>query len=129
MFRKKTGSKKSRRIDQIAVYDDGCGMDKDRLEEALAFAQGANKESTGGLGKFGMGLPNSSISQCERVDVYSWKDGKVLTTYLDLKEIENGMEEVPEAKELDEIPKEWQKRIKSKILESGTLVVWINLLD
>ena len=121
------GSKKSRRIDQIAVYDDGCGMDKDRLEEALAFAQGANKESTGGLGKFGMGLPNSSISQCERVDVYSWKDGKVLTTYLDLNEIENGMEEVPEARELDEIPKEWQNRIKSKILESGTLVVWSRL--
>ena len=46
-----------------------------------------------------MGLPNASISQCRRLDVWSWQSGfqNPLYTYLDLDKIERGeLQEVPE---------------------------------
>ena len=43
-----------------------------------------------GLGRFGMGLPNSSVSQCKHVEVYSWqKPGKVHFAELDIDKIRN----------------------------------------
>ena len=43
-----------------------------------------------GMGKFGMGLPNASISQANRVEVYSWQNGECFYTYLDVDEIKKG---------------------------------------
>ena len=54
-----------------------------------ATAPTSTPEQQDGIGEFGMGLPSSSISQCRRVDVWSWQDGpeNALYTYLDLDEI------------------------------------------
>lgn len=115
-------------IDKIAIYDDASGMTKEVLELALAFGQGTRRGASAGMGKFGMGLPNASISQCDRVDVWSWrKEGEVHHTYLDLDEIaEQRYEELPATKK-DSIPSEWLDKIKSKTKESGTLIVWSKL--
>ena len=42
----------------------------------------------GHTGRFGYGLPNSSMSQCKKVEVYSWqKKNEVFYTYLDFEEV------------------------------------------
>ncbi|NYT28021.1 MAG: ATP-binding protein [Candidatus Thiodubiliella endoseptemdiera] len=119
------GSNNGRRnLSEIAVIDNGSGMDKDTLELSLGFGNGTHltAENQNGIGKFGMGLPNSSISQCKKVEVYTWQNnGDVLYSYLDLDEItNNGLEEVPEPVQKN-IPNEFKEYING---ESGTLVLW-----
>jgi sensor histidine kinase regulating citrate/malate metabolism len=85
------GRKRSR-IEQIAVLDNGRGMDANVLRLALQFGNGTHldEDKHTGIGRFGMGLPSSSISQCQRVDVWSWQNGleNILHTYLDLPEFD-----------------------------------------
>jgi hypothetical protein len=119
--------RRRQRIEQIAVLDNGKGMDKEVLRLALQFGNGTylDEDKHTGIGRFGMGLPSSSISQCERVDVWSWQNGvdKALYTYLDLKEIRNRkMMKVPEPVS-KEVPDFW-KEVGSKFGKTGTLVVW-----
>ena len=53
-------------VNEIVVVDNGEGMDKKIIETSLRFGGGTRHGATKGLGKFGMGLPNSSASQCSR---------------------------------------------------------------
>ncbi|MEH2162062.1 MAG: ATP-binding protein [Nostoc sp.] len=120
------GRKRSR-IEQIAVLDNGRGMDANVLRLALQFGNGTylDEDKHTGIGRFGMGLPSSSISQCQRVDVWSWQNGleNILHTYLDLDEIKNRrLTEVPEPN-VQPIPMIW-RNIGQKFGENGTLVVW-----
>src|SRR5438105_1647036 len=82
---------------RLSVLDDGCGMDKKTLRQALRFGGSSRFNDRSGFGRYGMGLPNSSLSQARRVDVYSWRrPGAILYTYLDVDEIAKGtMSEVP----------------------------------
>lgn len=112
------------RPDSIAIIDNGVGMSKKLLQDSLIMGQGTRFNSKG-MGKFGMGLPNSSLSQCKRVEVYSWqKPGEVFMAHFDVDESgEDGLfvDEPVRA----EIPLVWRKN--SKLIEkskSGTLVVW-----
>lgn len=115
------------RIAQIAVLDNGHGMSADVLQMALQFGNGTHLQQSEqlGMGKFGMGLPASSISQCKRVEVWSWRDGveSALFSYLDLRDIESGaMKTVPRPVGKP-IPDAWRKAGKG-FGKSGTLVVW-----
>lgn len=117
-----------RRIDQVAVLDNGSGMDASTLRIALQFGNGTRLDDRTGIGRFGMGLPNSSISQCRRVDVWTWQDGpdSALYSYLDIDEIANGqIREVPDPA-FKPIPKFWRQAGES-FQVSGTLVVWSEL--
>ncbi len=120
--------RRRRRIKQIAVLDNGSGMDSDRLRTALQFGNGAYLNDRTGMGRFGMGLPSASISQCRRVDVWSWQHGpeSALYTYLDLGEIERReLTEVP-VPEIKPIPQIWRSMGQS-FSHSGTLVIWENI--
>ena len=66
-----------RKIKKIVILDDGIGMDEAILATSLQFGNGSRLKSRKSLGRFGIGLPNSSVSQCNRVDVYSWRKNKV----------------------------------------------------
>ena len=115
------------RIEQIAVLDNGCGMDAKIMEKALQFGNGTHltADTQKGMGRFGMGLPSASISQCKRVDVWSWQNDvdSALHTYLDLDAITAQQQRsIPEPK-LKEIPDVWRTVGKSWG-KSGTLVVW-----
>ena len=59
---------------QIAVVDDGCGMTREGLQSALQFGNGSRLNDRSGIGRFGVGLPNSSINFCEHLQVWSWQD-------------------------------------------------------
>src|SRR5690348_5690492 len=48
---------------RIAVLDDGEGMDSATLRQSLQFGGSERFNDRRGLGRFGMGLPNSSLSQ------------------------------------------------------------------
>lgn len=83
-----SGQRRRSRIHQIATLDNGCGMDADVLKIALQFGNGTHLKSDQqtGMGRFGMGLPSASISQCTRVEVWSWQNGinSALYTFLDV---------------------------------------------
>jgi hypothetical protein len=118
------------RVHQIAVLDNGKGMGRDVLRMALQFGNGTHLDSENqkGIGRFGMGLPASSISQCKRVDVWSWQNGhdNALYSYLDIDKIAGReMAEVPEPQQAD-IPEVWRK-VSQSFGSSGTLVVWSSL--
>lgn len=119
-----------RRAKEIAVSDNGCGMDAVMLRKALQFGNGSRLDDRNGIGRFGMGLPNSSISQARRVDVWTWQDGhkNAIHSYLDLTEIqEEGNRLVPMPKKKS-LPKEYVARSATIATSvSGTLVVWQHL--
>lgn len=116
------------RMTEIAVIDNGDGMDANVLTIALEFGNGMRLKDRTGIGRFGMGLPNASISQCHRVDVWSWQAGpdNAVHSYLDVREIEQGLyDEVPPVR-ADPVPDAWRERAKS-IGSKGTLIVWSGL--
>lgn len=118
-----------RQISRVAVYDNAKGMNPTLLRKALQFGNGSRLEKSQqkGIGKFGMGLPNSSISQCKRVDVWTWQAGVVYHAYLDVQEVQDGtMTEVPEPLQSD-VPSEWRSLIAGNLEQHGTLVVWSKL--
>ena len=77
----------------LSVIDNGSGMDARTLRTALRFGGTSRFNDRNGLGRYGMGLPNSSLSQAKRVTVHTWRSrkGQVLRSYLDIDEIANGV--------------------------------------
>lgn len=121
-----------KRLHEVAVLDDGCGMNADTLQIALQFGNGThlNADQQKGMGRFGMGLPSASISQCQRVDVWSWTDGveDALHSYIDLREIAAGTMRVLPEPQRKALPKVWRVAAGDRSFgESGTLVVWSDL--
>ena len=112
------------KIVKIAVYDDGKGMGKDVLAIALQFGNGTRLESRKGMGRFGIGLPNASVSQCSRVEVYSWQNRECFSTYLDVDEIKQNESQYTNAVKKCGMPTEILGHIEGDIGESGTLIVW-----
>ena len=118
------------RIDQIGVLDNGSGMDADTLRIALQFGNGTRLADRSGMGRFGMGLPNASISQCRKVEVWTWQSGidSAVYSYIDLDEVDQGsMSEVP-MPNMKTPPLMWVNAAAVTPGVSGTLVVW-SVLD
>jgi len=119
------------RLNRIAVCDDGYGMDAETLLNALKFGGGTRHDSPRGIGKYGMGLPTSSMSQCKRVDVWTWRDGpdSALHSRIDADEIESGNHLVPLPDKATPLPDEWKRVASEELLagKSGTLVMWSKL--
>jgi len=105
----------------VDVTDNGAGMSRKTLRESLRFGGSSRFGARHGLGRFGMGLPNASLSQSRRVEVVSWTSPKSCWfTYLDVNEIVAGrMEVVP-------MPQQMQLPPALAKLESdtGTVVRW-----
>lgn len=115
---------------EVSVLDDGCGMDPFTLRQALRFGGSTRFGDRRGLGRYGMGLPNASLSQARRVTVYTWQEktvrrrgrprapARVYSTYLDVDEIASG--------EMVEVPKPTVAAVPPEPCggRSGTLVHW-----
>lgn len=73
---------------EIYVADDGTGMTQAELNHGLAFGAGT-RTSRKGIGRFGMGLPQASVSQARRIDAWSWQEshGMAIHTRVDLDDI------------------------------------------
>ena len=114
-------------LKELAVLDNGEGMDRDTLRGSLRYGHGTRRERQG-IGRFGLGLPNSSMSQARRVDVWSWQSGatNALHTWLWLDEVEGGASEIPKPTQ-QEIPRIYRDASRNVFGDSGTLVVWSDL--
>lgn len=101
----------------VSIVDDGRGMTPTILELALQFGGTTRFNSRAGAGRYGMGLPNSSLSQARRVEVVTWKNPKSpWKSYLDVDEITSG--------ELKSIPKTRRAAPSFANTQSGTIVIW-----
>jgi len=109
------------RPSSIVVKDDGVGMPPAVLRLALQFAGSTRFDSRSGLGRYGMGLPGSSLAQARRVDVYTWsRPAAVWWSYLDVDEIAAG--------ELADVPRPRRRMLHASYGKvdspKGTVVVW-----
>ena len=122
-FEKKSGSSR-KEVDSIAIFDNGSGMSPEIMECALQFGGGTKHKSVSGMGKFGMGLPNSSVSVCRKITLYSWQNNKCFSSTLDIEEIisTNNLT-LPKPVEC-EIPKAVVKELEEEVTDSGTIVLW-----
>ena len=114
-------------LKELAVLDNGEGMDEFTLRGSLRYGHGTRRMRQG-IGRFGLGLPNSSMSQARRVDVWSWQSGvtNALHTWLSVDDVESGAREIP-VPEWQSIPSVYHEASRSGFSDSGTLVVWSDL--
>lgn len=105
----------------LAVLDDGDGMAPAALRQALQFGGSSRFGDRSGIGRYGMGLPNSSVSQARRLEVISWQArDSVWRCYLDVDEVAaSGSEGIPIASPAC-VP-DW---VASQSANHGTLVIW-----
>jgi len=104
----------------VTVLDNGTGMPPDVLQLALQFGGTTRDRDQGSLGRYGIGLPGSSMSQARRLDVYTWTSpGPSFHAALSLDDVRAGKQRgIP-------VP----KRVPSPVTipdwaPTGTLVVW-----
>lgn len=104
---------------EVLVIDNGKAMTEIQLNLALQFGGSSRFNSRDQLGRYGMGLPNSSLSQCRCVEVITWrKKDEFLANYLDVDEVvDKGFTLLPTPKKLTTCP----FKVHSK---TGTLVRW-----
>ena len=120
----KVSKRQSKRINRLALYDNGGGMSPEVLAMCLQFGNGTRLTSRSGIGRFGIGLPNASVSQCRRVDVYSWQNNSCHHTYLDIDQIKDeGLEEVRSVDNAN-LPADVKKAILGKLGPNGTVILW-----
>jgi len=113
------------KIVKVAVYDDGIGMDAATLQLSLQFGVGTRMNTRAGMGRFGIGLPNASISQCQRAEIYSWQNGECYTTYLDVDEVKKHKSQNANPVVKCKLPTDILKHTEGDFdKDSGTLVVW-----
>ena len=113
-------------IEEILISDNGDGMNQDTFNKALQMSAGSRSKAKSGLGKYGQGLPNSSISQTKRVEVYTTQNGNTLYNHIDLNEIyDSGQPFLPDTEKVLEINIPLIKSGKFKAPNKGTIVRWV----
>jgi Histidine kinase-, DNA gyrase B-, and HSP90-like ATPase len=112
-------------VEQIAFSDDGSGMEKDVLKQALVLGYSTRYNERAGMGRFGVGATLAGISQAKRLEIYSRDkpSNDFLYSYIDLAEIaDNKQTHMPEP-----TPRKIPPRFSDMApVGSGTLVVWSN---
>ena len=76
---------------EIAVEDNGIGMDAQELASCLRFGGSSRFDERESFGRFGMGLPAASLSQSRRVTVTTWRGDDGKTVSLDVDAIAGGV--------------------------------------
>lgn len=106
----------------VEIADNGCGMDATSLRQALRFGGSSRFNDRSGLGRYGMGLPNSSLSQARRVEVVTWTSQKhAWFCFLDLDEIASGKTVTVPLAQPVQIPQTAAKAGSA----TGTVVRWV----
>ena len=107
----------------VTVADDGCGMDRDALLDAMTYGA-AGKKAASRLGKFGLGLKTASTAFARRLSVISRgsKGAEAIKATWDLDHVDkvNRWELLLDAPEKNEL----QLLDRTANGGPGTLVVW-----
>ena len=117
-------------VDGVAFIDDGPGMLPDMIRYALCWGGGTHYDHPDHIGRFGFGLPNSSINQTRLVEVYSRTaaDEPIYKSRLDLDKVADyGLESVPEPIHAD-LPSFVQRHLDRtrRKFDHGVIVVWLD---
>lgn len=109
------------KVAELAVFDNGHGMSADTLLQALRFGGREPSQSVRCIGKYGVGLPTASVSQCKRVDIWTWEHNikQSLHSYIDIDEIEAGAQDKVPQPQLSQIPEQWLRRASPDMLHPG----------
>lgn len=76
----------------IAVADDGHGMEPAMIRLAVVWGGTHREDDRGGFGRYGYGLPSSSVSIGRRFTVYSWSEASPShAVTIDLDDMEAGV--------------------------------------
>ena len=121
-----------REILDIAIIDDGHGMEPDMIRAAVLWGGTHRANDRTGFGRYGFGLPSAAVSIAKRYEVYSRTDEfgwhKVV---IDLPDIcsgkytdERGIVAAPRAVESD-LPKFVMKHLGKRKLTHGTVVLLV----
>lgn len=103
----------------VCVADNGRGMSRMTLRHALQFGWSSRFNSRTGFGRFGMGLPNASLSVARRVELYSRvRRGPAAMTALDVDGVCRGGTMEPTQSIPAAAFAEWNP------FECGSAVVW-----
>jgi hypothetical protein len=118
-----------RSVSAIAFIDDGSGMRPDMARYALSWGGGTHFEEPDFIGRFGFGLPNASINQTRRVEVYTRTSGDkpFVRVALDITTPPTfGVLSVPlwETAEPPEFVRQYLDR-SGLAVNHGTVVVWV----
>lgn len=127
---------KNDKLSKILVIDNAGGMSPDILRTSLGVGRGRareeikkNRVGKGKTSKFGLGLKQASLSQCKRFEVYTWQsESNCYMSYLDSTEMETGKLRIVPEPVLKKIPEQFSKIIKIKKTQSGTCVIWHDML-
>lgn len=112
----------------VAIIDNGTGMDKSSLEQAMRYGSSNSLDCRGehDLGRFGLGLKMASLSQCRRLTV--------LTKYLgNINAVSWDLDHIYKTKNwsLISYSEEEAKKIlfyeSLQKIESGTVIIWEKL--
>lgn len=137
-------------VRSLAVADDGAGIPEDILAQTLTLGFSTRYNDRQGIGRYGVGFKLATISQCQRLEVYTrpaflhaslnettgeWTpshpnvDGRVFSSYLDLEEIVSGTQTSYEVRDDVAIPEEYAPLMVDGDGQptTGTLVVWRKL--
>lgn len=130
------GIDKQGTLSNLIVVDDAGGMTPEILRLSLGVGRGRALEDTkknrigeGKTSKYGLGLKQASLSQCQRFEVYTWQNNKTYMSYLDLEEMRTGRLRIVPEPILKDIPEEFEQTIKVKRSKSGTCIIWYNMHD
>lgn len=130
--------RRTRQVQRIITIDDGKGMNREILGSVLSFGYGThiNKTETivdgfGKLGKFGYGLPNSSVATADITHVWSWQNSidNTLHTCLNVNDIINEVQSGQSPVVEKQIPSSIHKLMQAANVapsKSGTIVDWTN---
>ena len=107
---------------RVVISDDGFGMTKEVLDEALKLGSATQKDEYSDLGKYGMGLCTASISMARKLEVITKrKDSNCFYSAQDLDEV---VQQNDFIKELHEATKEESELFKQFTeSDSGTVVI------
>lgn len=119
------------RVSSIAIIDNGSGMIPLMARYALCWGGGTHFEDHELIGRFGFGLPNASINQTKRVEVYTrtqpGTDANEFTlAWLDVTEFSrHGVQAIPEPT-TGKLPAFVSRYVERNGLDltHGTVVVW-----
>lgn len=111
----------------IAIFDNGCGMNKDKLVSSMRYGtiSAAEIRKDKDLGRFGLGMKTASLSQCRKLTVISKADNKINACRWDLDYIRNTGKWSLICLDYDEIKKQIYVDELNKV-NSGTIIIWQN---
>jgi hypothetical protein len=121
-----------RKIVSIGVLDDGAGMTPEILQKAVCLNNGTRylgtSRSSKKFGKYGVGLPNGSISQAKRFTVWSWQNSGPANAHrngIDIEDVEwiNSGAKIS-ASPAETVPEDWFQLSQHDKTSSGTFVLW-----